>query len=99
MEDAEKPVEVNKVEANATSSSTSSATAGTGGMETILGDVSSLLRTTKAEPKVNALISRSSHYEDGVLLDSGAAALLIVSVDLTMVKNADGGGHYGTSSI
>jgi hypothetical protein len=99
LEDAEKPVEVNKVEAKATSSSTSSATAGTGGMETVLGDVSSLLRTTKAEPKVNALISRSSHYEDGVLLDSGAAALLIVSVDLMMVKNADGGGHYGTSSI
>ena len=34
-----------------------------------------------------------------MLLDSGAAALLIVSVDLMMVKNADGGGHYGTSSI
>ena len=36
LEDAEKPVEVNKVEAKATSSSTSSATAGTGGMETVL---------------------------------------------------------------
>lgn len=34
-----------------------------------------------------------------MLLDSGAAALLIVSVDPMMVKNADDGGHYGTSSI
>ena len=59
---------------NTASASTATVLAGdTGGVDGLMGEISSLLKAMKVGPTLRALVSRTSTTEEGVLLDSGAA--------------------------
>ena len=62
--------------ASSTTATTGAKQGDTGGLDGVVGEVTSLLKSMRTPPHVRALLSRTSTTEDGVLLDSGATHCL-----------------------